>query len=326
MGPAAGATRAGAARSGAARARPRPRPAQPARAGGGLRQGGGARRRAARRSASASSRSGRSPRCPQPGNPRPRLFRLPADRALVNRMGFNNAGAAGGRGTPGRAPRDPGVVVGVNIGKTKRRRGRGRPTTARARARSPRTPTTSSSTSARPTRRGCATCRRSAQLRAADRGGARGPGRRPAGPSRCWSRSPPTSPTRTSTRSPTSRCAPAWTGSSRPTRPSRATACAATPAWWSARARAACRARRWPIARSRCCDGLRERLGDEPTIVSVGGVESAEDVAERLAAGATLVQAYTAFVYGGPLWPARVQRGLARRLRDAGSNRVVGDR
>src|SRR5207302_6793228 len=30
----------------------------------------------------------------QPGNDRPRLFRLPADRALVNRMGFNNSGAA----------------------------------------------------------------------------------------------------------------------------------------------------------------------------------------------------------------------------------------
>jgi dihydroorotate dehydrogenase len=31
---------------------------------------------------------------PQPGNPRPRMFRLTADRALINRMGFNNAGAA----------------------------------------------------------------------------------------------------------------------------------------------------------------------------------------------------------------------------------------
>ena len=31
----------------------------------------------------------------QPGNDRPRMFRLTADRALVNRMGFNNAGAAG---------------------------------------------------------------------------------------------------------------------------------------------------------------------------------------------------------------------------------------
>ena len=31
---------------------------------------------------------------PQPGNPKPRLFRLPADRALINRMGFNNDGSA----------------------------------------------------------------------------------------------------------------------------------------------------------------------------------------------------------------------------------------
>jgi dihydroorotate dehydrogenase len=71
---------------------------------------------------------------------------------------------------------------------------------------------------------------------------------------------------------------------------------------------------------------LRERLGDGPAIVSVGGVQSAEDVAARLAAGATLVQVYTAFVYGGPLWPARVQRGLARQLRAAGSNPVARDR
>src|SRR5262249_24377048 len=57
---------------------------------------------------------------PQPGNPKPRLFRLPADRALINRMGFNNHGAAAAatrlrsRPGPGR-----GVVVGANIGKTK---------------------------------------------------------------------------------------------------------------------------------------------------------------------------------------------------------------
>src|SRR5450755_331785 len=53
----------------------------------------------------------------QPGNDRPRMFRLTADRALVNRMGFNNEGAAAAaarlRGRRG------GVIVGVNIGKTK---------------------------------------------------------------------------------------------------------------------------------------------------------------------------------------------------------------
>jgi dihydroorotate dehydrogenase len=56
---------------------------------------------------------------PQPGNPRPRLFRLPDDGALINRMGFNNAGAkAVARhlaSTRERLPRD--FVVGVNIGR-----------------------------------------------------------------------------------------------------------------------------------------------------------------------------------------------------------------
>src|SRR5690242_11994328 len=53
----------------------------------------------------------------QPGNPRPRMFRLTADRALVNRMGFNNAGAAAAAARLARARGGP--VVGVNIGKTK---------------------------------------------------------------------------------------------------------------------------------------------------------------------------------------------------------------
>src|SRR5580693_10617451 len=54
----------------------------------------------------------------QPGNPRPRLFRLTADRALVNRMGFNNDGAAAAAARRRRRPRG-GPVVGVNIGKTR---------------------------------------------------------------------------------------------------------------------------------------------------------------------------------------------------------------
>src|ERR1700749_2423294 len=54
---------------------------------------------------------------PQPGNPAPRMFRLPADRALLNRLGFNNHGAAllGAR----LARQSPDVPIGVNIGKTK---------------------------------------------------------------------------------------------------------------------------------------------------------------------------------------------------------------
>lgn len=54
----------------------------------------------------------------QPGNPRPRLFRLPDDGALLNRMGFNNDGAeAAARALSRHPPR--GVALGVNLGKSK---------------------------------------------------------------------------------------------------------------------------------------------------------------------------------------------------------------
>ncbi|WP_137845605.1 quinone-dependent dihydroorotate dehydrogenase [Microbacterium sp. 2FI] len=48
-------------------------------------------------------------------------------------------------------------------------------------------------------------------------------------------------------------------------------------------------------------------------VISVGGVETADDVRERMDAGATLVQGYTAFLYRGPLWGRQINRGLARR-------------
>lgn len=54
---------------------------------------------------------------PQPGNPSPRLFRLPEDKALINRMGFNNQGAKAAAGRL--AKRRTRVIVGGNIGKNK---------------------------------------------------------------------------------------------------------------------------------------------------------------------------------------------------------------
>lgn len=57
---------------------------------------------------------------------------------------------------------------------------------------------------------------------------------------------------------------------------------------------------------------VRAAAPDDFAVISVGGVTTAEDVADRLAAGADLVQGYTAFVYEGPLWAARINRGLAR--------------
>lgn len=53
----------------------------------------------------------------QPGNPAPRLFRLPADKALLNRMGFNNPGADAVAENLYRRRYDD--VIGINIGKTK---------------------------------------------------------------------------------------------------------------------------------------------------------------------------------------------------------------
>ena len=56
---------------------------------------------------------------PQAGNPKPRLFRLPADRALVNRMGFNNAGVDALARNIERRGRPHDLVLGGNIGKNK---------------------------------------------------------------------------------------------------------------------------------------------------------------------------------------------------------------
>jgi dihydroorotate dehydrogenase len=69
---------------------------------------------------------------------------------------------------------------------------------------------------------------------------------------------------------------------------------------------------------------LRSRVGERLVLISVGGIETPADAFERIAAGATLVQAYTAFVYGGPLWPWRMNRGLSKLVRDGGWSSVQG--
>ena len=56
---------------------------------------------------------------PQAGNAKPRLFRLPVDRALINRMGFNNAGVDALARNIERRGRPKGLVLGGNIGKNK---------------------------------------------------------------------------------------------------------------------------------------------------------------------------------------------------------------
>ena len=57
---------------------------------------------------------------------------------------------------------------------------------------------------------------------------------------------------------------------------------------------------------------IRQLVPREVCVISVGGIFTGEEVAQRLAAGATLVQAYTGFVYRGPLFAAHLTRELAR--------------
>jgi dihydroorotate dehydrogenase len=54
---------------------------------------------------------------PQPGNPKPRMFRLPADKGLINRMGFNNEGVKAAAARLKNRPQ--GLIIGGNIGRNK---------------------------------------------------------------------------------------------------------------------------------------------------------------------------------------------------------------
>ncbi|WP_415948546.1 quinone-dependent dihydroorotate dehydrogenase [Streptomyces sp. KLOTTS4A1] len=62
---------------------------------------------------------------------------------------------------------------------------------------------------------------------------------------------------------------------------------------------------------------LYARVGDRITLVGVGGIENAEDAWQRILAGATLVQGYSAFIYEGPFWMRAMHKGLAARLNNS---------
>lgn len=62
---------------------------------------------------------------------------------------------------------------------------------------------------------------------------------------------------------------------------------------------------------------LRKQLGEGPCIMGVGGITTETDARAMMRAGATLVQGYTALIYEGPLWPARMNRALTAPARVA---------
>lgn len=246
---------------------------------------------------------------PQAGNPKPRLFRLHRDRALLNRMGFNNHGAAAAaiRLTGPRAG-----VVGVNIGKTKvvaeEHAAADYAASARAVAKvadylvinvsSPNTPGLRSLQGVAPLRAIISSVQQAVrEVRAtplpllvkiapdladadvddvADLAQEMGLAGLVA---------TNTTISRASLRTPEAAVAALGTGGI---------------------SGAPVAARSLEVLRR-----LRARVGDRLVIVAAGGI-TPENVNERLAAGAHLVQIYTEFIYGGPLTPWRLAKAIKR--------------
>jgi dihydroorotate dehydrogenase len=257
---------------------------------------------------------------PQGGNPRPRLFRLAADRALVNRLGFNNDGAAA-LAARLRARRNRGrrLLVGANIGKTRvvPESEAAADYAASARLLAPVADYLVLNVSS-PNTAGLRNLQTVDQLRpliAAVRDAAQSAGGRPV-------------PLLV-------KIAPDLADEdvdaiadlavevgldgivATNTTVSRAHLTSSPAEVAAAGAGGLSGAPLKPRALHVLCR-LRARVGDRLVLVASGGIETAEDAWERLEAGATLVQAYTGFVYGGPFWPRRIHLGLAQRACDAG--------
>ena len=246
---------------------------------------------------------------PQPGNPAPRMFRLPADRALLNRMGFNNRGA--GRLAAALSRFRPDIPIGVNIGKTKATPSANAVDDYRTSARlvgplasylvvnvsSPNTP-------------GLRDLQAVASLRAILSG------------------------VLAETSAPVLvKIAPDLSDTDIDDIADLAVelgvaGIVATNTTVSRDGLVTADADRLgpggisgpPVARraAEVLQRLYARAGDRLVLISVGGIETAADAWGRITAGASLLQGYTGFVYGGGLWAKHVHDGIARRLHDGG--------
>jgi dihydroorotate dehydrogenase len=259
----------------------------------------------------------------QRGNPRPRLFRLPGDRALINRLGFNNGGARAARGRLSRRTPVDGVV-GVNVGRTRRVSDDAVIADYRAsvtalapvadylvvNVSSPNTP-------------GLRALQHVDQLRpllqAVQAAAAPGGSRRP--PALLVKIAPDLTDEELDAIADLALelglagivATNTTIGRARLTSSPEDVAGAGAGGLSGA-----------PLkARSlHVLERLRARAGDRLVLVAAGGIENSADAWERIRAGATLVQIYTGLVYGGPLTPSRLARGLARRATRDGFARV----
>ena len=246
---------------------------------------------------------------PQPGNPAPRLFRLIEDRALINRMGFNNEGSAAVAARLAARPGRSRTVVGVNIGKTKvvpeaeavadyiastQRLARHADYFV-VNVSSPNTPGLRNLQAVDQLRPLLSAVRETLDAASAQR---RIPLLVKIAPDLALELgldgiiATNTTIGREGLRTDAAKVTAAGAGglSGAPLRP-----------------------RALEVLRR-----LYARTGDRLTLVSVGGIETADDAWERILAGATLIQGYSAFIYEGPFWCRRLHRGLAARLRASG--------
>lgn len=245
---------------------------------------------------------------PQPGNPRPRLFRLPEDRALVNRMGFNNRGSADAVARLA-GPRE--TIVGVNIGKTKLvpEAEAVADYVASARRLGPHADYVAVNVSS-PNTPGLRDLQATDKLRpllVAVREALN-----EASPGRVVPLLVKIAPDLAD------EDVDAVADLALELRLDGIIATNTTIGRQGLRSSTATVARcgvgglSGPPVHARSLEVLRRlksRVGDRLTLISVGGIETAEQVRERLAAGATLVQIYTAFVYEGPFVAKRLAEG-----------------
>ncbi len=255
---------------------------------------------------------------PQSGNPKPRLFRLVEDKAVINRLGFNNRGQEDALGRLRRRDRSRGVV-GVNIGANKDSSDRVADYVAGVRAMSPVADylTVNISSPNTPGLR---------QLQ--DEGALRGllsavnDARTVGGPPVFLKVAPdlgegePDQIIRVAIHHGIDAIIVANTTTSRPPLKSR----------FAGEEGGLSGEPLKPLA----LDALRRfraASGGAMPLIAAGGIASADDAWARIRAGASLVQLYSAMVYDGPGLALRIARGLAERVREAGYasiNEAVG--
>ena len=246
---------------------------------------------------------------PQAGNPRPRLFRLAEDRAVINRMGFNNGGAERARQRLERRASRPGVV-GINIGANKDSDDRSADYATMTRIMAPHASYIAVNISS-PNTPGL----RALQDESALTGlldavlDARGE----SGPPVFLKVAPDLEPgdidaiARIAIERQLGALIVSNTTISRP-------------ALLSAGADEAGGLSGAPLrdlAQQRLRD-FRKATGGAIALVGVGGIASAEDAWARIRAGASLVQLYSALVYEGPGLPRRILRGLEQLMQRDG--------